>query len=92
VARDGHTFVEFDDRVASLVPFIDGAPADPSREPHRAAAARALGRLHRAAADLAIPPRPRLRPLAELVWPPLIVPVELKAWRSTIAETRAWAI
>jgi Ser/Thr protein kinase RdoA (MazF antagonist) len=91
-ARDGATWFAVDDRRAWLVPYVDAAPADPAREPHRTAAARALGRLHRAGADLELSPRPRLRPLPELEWPPLVVPPELEAWTAAIAEGRTWAI
>jgi Ser/Thr protein kinase RdoA (MazF antagonist) len=91
-ARDGRTFVALEDTVGWLMPFVDGAPADPAREQHRLEAARALGKVHRAGADLALPGRPRLRPLARLAWPPLVVRPELEDWEATIAEERAWAI
>jgi Ser/Thr protein kinase RdoA (MazF antagonist) len=91
-AREGDTIVRFGDRVGWLMPFIDGTPAEPGREEHRAAAARGLGRLHRAGAAVALPRRPRLRPLPELNWPPLAATAELHEWRSTIAKARAWAI
>jgi Ser/Thr protein kinase RdoA (MazF antagonist) len=45
--RDRDTLIVIGDRVGWLMPFLDGAPADASRQRHRAAAARALGRLHR---------------------------------------------
>lgn len=56
------------------------------------AAARGLGRLHRAGQALAIPGRPRLRPLRELEWPAARVPAELEDWGATIAKARDWAI
>jgi anti-sigma regulatory factor (Ser/Thr protein kinase) len=58
----------------------------------RLASARGLGRLHRAGQDLTLPPRPRLRPLAQLQWPPMMVPDALSDWSATIAQTREWAI
>jgi Ser/Thr protein kinase RdoA (MazF antagonist) len=91
-ARDGATVVGVGDRVGWLLPFVDGAPADVAQEEERAAAAGALGRLHRAGAGLALPHRPRLRPLPELAWPPLRIPAELRDWRATIASARTWAI
>jgi Ser/Thr protein kinase RdoA (MazF antagonist) len=89
-ARAGRTFVDVEGRVAWLVPFVDGAPADAAREEHRLAAARALGRLHRAAVP--VPPRPRLEPLRRLAWPPLRVLPELEQWGAAIAREREWAI
>jgi Ser/Thr protein kinase RdoA (MazF antagonist) len=89
---DGGTFLPFDARLAWLVPFVEAAPADAAVEEHRLAAARALGRLHRAGAEIALPPRPRLRPLPELEWPPLVVPPELEPWDAVIADERAWAV
>jgi homoserine kinase type II len=90
--RAGRTSLALDGRVASLLPFIDGAPADASCESHRLAAARALGRIHRAGAGLALPARPRLRPLRDGEWPSPDTPAELAAWDSTIAQEREWAI
>jgi Ser/Thr protein kinase RdoA (MazF antagonist) len=90
-ARDG-ALVRIGNRVGWLVPFIEGAPADATREEHRLAAARALGRLHRTGAGLWLGRRPRLSPLAELDWPPALVPPELEEWRAAIVKARAWAI
>jgi homoserine kinase type II len=92
VTRARRTVVNFGDRVGWLIPFVDGRPADATREQHRAASARGLGRLHRAGQELALPRRPRLRPLPELRWPPMIVPDALSEWSATIAKARAWAI
>jgi Ser/Thr protein kinase RdoA (MazF antagonist) len=92
VARDGGTVMAFGDCVGWLIPFVDGRPPDAARETQRLASARGLGRLHRAGQDLTLPPRPRLRPLAQLQWPPLIVPDALSDWSATIARTREWAI
>jgi Ser/Thr protein kinase RdoA (MazF antagonist) len=89
---DGGRMVRLGDRVGWLIPFIDGTPADPLCEAHRRAAGCGLGRLHRAGESVAIPPRPRLRPLAELEWPPAVVVPELEKWAATIADARAWAI
>jgi len=81
--------VRLGDRAGWLIPFIDGAPADPVCEAHRRAAARGLGRLHRAGESVAVPPRPRLRPLAELEWPPAVIVPELGECAATIADARA---
>lgn len=89
---EGGTWFMLDDRVAWLVPFIGAAPADKTREQHRIAAARAFGRLHHAGADLDLGPRPRLEPLREIDWPPLVVPPELEPWGEVIAQGREWAI
>jgi Ser/Thr protein kinase RdoA (MazF antagonist) len=89
---DGGTLVASGDRVGWLIPFVAGAPADVAREQHRAAAARGLARLHRAGAQVTAGRRPRLRPLPELDWPPLVVPRELADWGETIERERAWAI
>jgi Ser/Thr protein kinase RdoA (MazF antagonist) len=89
--RDGRTFVALANRVAWLMPFIDGGPADAHREQHRLAAARALARLHRVGRDLELPPRPRLSPLMRSDWPPAVTPDELARWRATIARSRNWA-
>jgi Ser/Thr protein kinase RdoA (MazF antagonist) len=90
-ARDGTTVIRVGERVGWLMPFLDGAPADAGRAGHRAAAARALGRVHRAGVQLQLSRRPRLRPLSELAWPPLRVPAELEQWSATIANERTWA-
>ena len=79
-------------RAAWLVPFVAGAPADPACARERAEAARALGRLHRAGADLAVARPPHRPPLARLAWPPAAVPAQLEEWAAEIAEARAWAI
>jgi Ser/Thr protein kinase RdoA (MazF antagonist) len=92
ITRGGDTFFTLGDRLAWLVPFVDGAPADPAREEHRAAAARALGRLHRAGGELSPGRRPRLRPVAELDWPAPAVPEELRDWAAAIERARAWAV
>jgi Ser/Thr protein kinase RdoA (MazF antagonist) len=89
---DGGKLVRVGDRVGWLLPFIEGVPVDPGCEAHRLAAARGLGRLHRVGKDLAVAPRPRLRPLAELDWPPALVVPELQEWAARIADTRTWAI
>jgi Ser/Thr protein kinase RdoA (MazF antagonist) len=91
-AVDGSTYFSIEQRAAWLVPFVAGETADPAREQHRLAAARALGRLHRAGSDIGVEPRPRQTPLRELPWPPLTVPPELKAWGAEIADARAWAV
>jgi Ser/Thr protein kinase RdoA (MazF antagonist) len=88
----GETIVPFGDRLGWLVPFVGAEPADPGRPVHRVEAARALGRLHRAGSGLDLPPRPCLRPLAELEWPPLRIPSQLQAWRATITTVGAWAV
>jgi Ser/Thr protein kinase RdoA (MazF antagonist) len=91
-ARDGGTSFTWEDRAAWLLPFVAGAPADAGREADRLAAAAALGRLHRAAGALDAGPRPQLEPLRRLVWPPLLVPLELWDRRAEIVEARTWAI
>jgi Ser/Thr protein kinase RdoA (MazF antagonist) len=88
----GATAFPVEDRLAWLTPFLDGAPADPAREAHRTAAARALGRLHAAGEGLELPPRPRLEPLERMPWPDPAVPPELEDGAPEIAEGRAWAI
>jgi Ser/Thr protein kinase RdoA (MazF antagonist) len=92
VGADGSTYVRIGDRIAWLVPFVAGEQADPAREQHRVAAARALGRLHRAGAGITVEPRPRGAPLRDLRWPPLTASPELAAWAPQIASARAWAI
>jgi Ser/Thr protein kinase RdoA (MazF antagonist) len=91
-ALNGETFFTLEGRAAWLIPFVDGTPADAARRDHRRQAASALGRLHRAGASLTPAPRPRLQTLAELAWPPPVVPRELEEWRADILEMREWAI
>jgi Ser/Thr protein kinase RdoA (MazF antagonist) len=91
-ALSGETSFTLEGRAAWLIPFVDGTPADAAQRDHRRQAAGALGRLHRAGAGLTLAPRPRLQPLAELAWPPPVVPRELEAWRAEILEMREWAI
>ena len=86
--RDGSTAVRLGERCAWLVPFADGDPADPAREPHRRAAAAALGRVHAAGAALATGPRPRPRPLRALDWPLPAAPPELRGSGGAIAAAR----
>jgi Ser/Thr protein kinase RdoA (MazF antagonist) len=88
----GDRVLRLGDRVGWLIPFIDGAPADPEREAHRRAAACGLGRLHQVGESMAVAPRPRLRPLAELEWPPAEVAPELEEWAASVARARVWAI
>ena len=61
---DGSTFFQVGDDAVALLPYVDGVPAEPERD--RKAAAEALARFHRAAAELELPPRPGLVRLAEL--------------------------
>jgi Ser/Thr protein kinase RdoA (MazF antagonist) len=91
-ARDGETMIRIGDRLGWLMPFHDGEPATPGREPHRLAAAHALGRLHQAGARVDVAPRPCNQPLSALEWPPLRVPDPLEDWRATIVRAREWAI
>jgi Ser/Thr protein kinase RdoA (MazF antagonist) len=63
-ATDGSTFFKRADEAIVVLPYVDGAPAEPARD--RTAAAEALARFHRAAADIHLPPRPGLVRLAEL--------------------------
>src|SRR5215210_862290 len=65
-AHDGSTFFLFGGDAAWLVPHVDGAPADGDRDEQRVAAARLLGRLHTATADVDAPPRPGVDGLAQL--------------------------
>ena len=91
-AREGTTAIRIGDRVGWLMPFVDGEPARAERAAQRAAAARALGRLHLAGSALELSRRPRLRPLSEQALPPLRVPAELQEWTATIASERRRAI
>ena len=70
-APDGSTWALHQGWALTLLPFAAGGPADRDDEAHRLAAARLLGRLHAAAAELAVPPRPRVRALRNLDWPPV---------------------
>jgi Ser/Thr protein kinase RdoA (MazF antagonist) len=88
----GDTSFALEDRRAWLIPFVEGRPADETREEHRLAAAAALGRLHRAAMGLDLPQRPLQAPLPELEWPPLARTPELAGAHEVIAEAREWAI
>jgi len=90
--RDGGTSFAWGDRAAWLLPFVRGEPADAGREADRLASAASLGRLHRAAGELDVGPRPRIAPLRRLVWPPLLVALELWDRRAEIVEARTWAI
>jgi Ser/Thr protein kinase RdoA (MazF antagonist) len=87
----GTTWIRIGERHAWVMPLVDGAPADPGREPHRLAAARALGRVHAAGALLDVPGRPGAPPLPDVEWPAPAVPRELREWETVIAEGRAWA-
>jgi homoserine kinase type II len=91
-AMDGSTYLQIERRIAWLLPFVAGETADPAREQHRLAAARALGRIHRTSSGIDIGPRPHQTPLRNLPWPPLTVPPELEAWGPEIADARAWAV
>jgi Ser/Thr protein kinase RdoA (MazF antagonist) len=57
-AADGSSFFLYGDDAVTLVPFVDGEPADRGREAHRRAAAELLGRLHAATSRLDTGPRP----------------------------------
>src|SRR5688500_17955176 len=71
-APDGSTFVLHHGWAGSLLPFVDGRPADREDAGVREAAAAMLGRLHGVAAALeTLPPRPRVAALAGLDWPPV---------------------
>lgn len=89
--RDGRTSFAWEDRAAWLLPFVAGAPADAGRAADRLASAASLGRLHRAAGELDVGPRPRIAPLRRLAWPPLLVPLELWDHRAEIVKARTWA-
>jgi Ser/Thr protein kinase RdoA (MazF antagonist) len=65
-AHDGATFFLYEGDAVSIVPFVEGAPADRGREEHRRAAAGLLGRLHAATFRLDVPARPGIDGLAEL--------------------------
>jgi Ser/Thr protein kinase RdoA (MazF antagonist) len=65
-AEDGSTFFVHRGQAVSLLPFVDGRPADRDRDWE--AAARMLGRLHAAAARIDAPPRPGQPSLYERDW------------------------
>jgi Ser/Thr protein kinase RdoA (MazF antagonist) len=76
-AKDGSTFFVHGGKVVSLLPFIDGRPADRDRDWE--AAARFLGRLHANAAELAVGPRPDHPALPDRDWALPAVPEEAPA-------------
>jgi Ser/Thr protein kinase RdoA (MazF antagonist) len=65
-AADGSTFFLHEGRAVSVLPFVNGRPADRDRDWE--AAARMLGRLHRAAARIDMPPRPGQPSLYDRDW------------------------
>ena len=65
-ARNGTTFFLHGRDAVTLVPFVDGRPADPANAEHRLAAARLLGRLHAAMANVTHQERPGPEGLQQL--------------------------
>jgi Ser/Thr protein kinase RdoA (MazF antagonist) len=63
-AADGSTFFRHGDDTVALLPYVEGAPAEPGRD--ASAAAAAIGRFHGASARLDLQPRPGSTPLDEL--------------------------
>lgn len=57
-ARDGSTFFLFAGDAVTLVPFVDGSPADRANAGHRLGAARLLARVHAATANVVLDARP----------------------------------
>jgi homoserine kinase type II len=88
-ARDGSTFFLHDRFAVWLLPLVKGRMARP--EDGRAAA-HALATVHAAAADLALSQRPASSRLAELDWPPPLLPRRLESWLPDLEAGRAWAI
>jgi Ser/Thr protein kinase RdoA (MazF antagonist) len=88
-ARDGSTFFLHDRFAVSLLPFVEGRTAEQDDD---LAVARALGRLHGAAASLSRSQRPALAPLAQIEWPVARLPSRLAAWVSKLEAARDWAI
>ena len=69
MTADGATFVERDERVVSLWPFVEGRRLDRLVESDRLAAARMLGRLHAVLRDLGrVESRPGYPRWADLDW------------------------
>ena len=91
-ALDGATWFPHRELGVWLLPFVDGTPADPADERHRLEAAALLGRLHAAARELDVGPRPDVPPLLELTWPGRTVAEPLRAHARQIREARTWAI
>ena len=101
--RDGATFALDGDDAVVVLPFVDGAPAEPWFD--RTAAAVALAHVHGAAAELDVPPRPGLTRLGDLragverghyfesigptaqPWPP-----ELASRRIEIDDAQEWML
>lgn len=89
-ARDGSTFVLHEGWAGSLLPFVEGRPADREDSRSREAVARHLARLHRAAARLEVPQRPRVPALRQLDWPPVRdYPADFQI--DEVARARVWA-
>jgi Ser/Thr protein kinase RdoA (MazF antagonist) len=65
-ARDGCTFFLFEGDAVTLVPFVDGSPADRASAGHRLGAARLLARVHAATANLPVEARPGPEGLQQL--------------------------
>jgi len=89
-ATDGATWFRAGDRVAWLMPWADGDPADPARASDRDTAARALGRIHAAGAELSVTPHPSLPSLDRMPWPDPAIPDPLADHETEIAAERAW--
>jgi Ser/Thr protein kinase RdoA (MazF antagonist) len=90
-AADGATWFRHGDVAVWLLPFVEGRPADVTREAHRLEAAAPLGRLHAAGAGIAAP-RPDVRPLRELAWPDPPLRDALVEHAHALPAARAWAI
>ena len=91
--REGGTFVARNGVALWLLPYVDGAPARVDDRVERLEAARVLGRLHRAGADLALSPRPEHEPLADVPFPEVgSFPPELERATPRLRELRAEAI
>ena len=92
-ARDGTTFFRYGRFAVWLLPFVDGSPGDRDDERHRLEAATLLGRLHRVAGELAVPPAPARARLGELEWPEAVgFPGPLAGEQRRIERARTWAI
>jgi Ser/Thr protein kinase RdoA (MazF antagonist) len=83
-AEDRSTFFVHHGHAVSLLPFVEGSPAD--RERDWEAAARLLGRLHAAAAHMELPPRPGQPSLYERDWSP---PPRRQEAPAALVEARA---
>jgi Ser/Thr protein kinase RdoA (MazF antagonist) len=87
--RDGSTFLLHDRFAISLLPLVKGRIAE---DQDGRAAAKALGEIHAAGAELSLRQRPAASRLSELEWPPARLPSGLASWLPQLEAGRRWAI